>query len=516
MDPDDVFPEAADLQIRQTVWQRICGWLPEAEQPEVYRLIGPADIDDSEALYTELDSLVVILRDYRQENDELVRSRRSATEKFGGLHKVPAKELITRQLRPLVEKLCEQQQQPNAPPLPAPQRVIDYVLCPDHAGAPQRQRRRPPTAGSSGGSRRPQSQGGASTSCDGVASPNTRPTSTMSMVSGDSDIDLAADVFPGGLDHFRARVSAESVGGVAAEIRALLHVEQGSLREDIAWLHELLQDEMGYNTNAQRFGEPSLAELTKLKETLDLDAERARWGERLRSLPDASRKRCLGFPAPGAPATPPAELLPAPRPPPLQPRASSHPLLSRARAGGPVVLEARADPTAVGYGSGSPMVCVAEALRPSPPKKAGLSGRSPPPRRSGVVHLSPEQLDGSPPAHPDGPPPPQLDLSTPSLAVSDGFGSPQAGDTAGVEQGAEDACGGGSAMQRLDAEERAEAADKAKRAEEARDWLAMAAALDDAGGGAVALEALARQQQRAGPRKTPHDAFDLGLDTDSD
>lgn len=251
-------PDADELRVTATIWQRLKEFLPQAEHAEVYQRIGPALIDDNEVLLAEQSSLLDILSSYRREADGVARKRAEA----GRLVRQPAQEMLRQRLQQLFletagvpETISEEEDG-----------VVQYCLALD--GVPPR----PLSRGASAVSSRQGVRASTSTYSSGgvissVASVDTAPTQlSPSACRREGGVD-----FSGMLSEISVR-SAEAqhrFSNILPRLKDLLSEERSLLEEDIRWLHELLVDEMQYMARARSFTEPSATLLAKLCNRLE-------------------------------------------------------------------------------------------------------------------------------------------------------------------------------------------------------------------------------------------------------
>eukprot|EP00756_Hemistasia_phaeocysticola_P004518 Hpha_TRINITY_DN12865_c0_g2::TRINITY_DN12865_c0_g2_i1::g.24114::m.24114 len=251
-------PDADELRVTATVWQRLKEVLPHAEHAEVYQRIGPALIDDNEVLLAEQSSLLDILASYRREADGVARKRAEA----GRLVRQPAQEMLRQRLQQLLTGEATSASVPEDE-----EGIVQYCLSAD--GIPPR----PFSRAASGSSRHGMRTSMSTLSSGGVvssaASTDTAPTQPSPSVCGDRQ--MGGVDFSGFLSEISVR-SAEAqhrFATILPPLRDLLSEERSLLEEDIRWLHELLVDEMQYMARARSFTEPSAAVLAKLYNRLE-------------------------------------------------------------------------------------------------------------------------------------------------------------------------------------------------------------------------------------------------------
>ena len=236
-----------NVQISQTLWSKACEVTPTQEQAHIKDILGNDVVDENEALFEELATLLDILEGYSEATCIISRKRDEARRKLVGQQKLQLED----QIRGMLEKVNSFNGLTSAS-----SRVAASLTSSLHSHA---------TSNSSG--------------------------SLNTTISSQSHI--LRD-----LSEYRPFLSAKSIEAmaqldtVADEMRGMLAEETFRLTADIEWVRAEINQEMDRRHRVVHREDSSVTDLMSLKQELEVTGDRDHWSNRLRRA-DSSRRRTL-------------------------------------------------------------------------------------------------------------------------------------------------------------------------------------------------------------------------------
>lgn len=232
-----------------SLWQLVEQHVPKHEQDEIKNLLGESMVDQSLELHQEIDVLLEIWRDYRDETND---NQRVKLPEPPGL-----RDRLIQEINFFVENIREKAKNNGVNPerlLEAKHNaeIIDYAM--DTARSGSRCRSRPGTARSRDGSETP-----------------------MIMTPTGSDRMSAASTLSEEIDSMNDKLNFLQFDEVVQDLRCTLEEETRTLLKDIKFLQDCLDDEATYRAEVQgTFSrEPTIADLqqerSKMEKSLLVD-----------------------------------------------------------------------------------------------------------------------------------------------------------------------------------------------------------------------------------------------------
>ncbi|XP_068098635.1 coiled-coil domain-containing protein 24 [Hyperolius riggenbachi] len=232
-----------------SLWRLVEDQVPMSERAEFKRILGDAAVDLSLDLHTEIEVLLELWREIRSTSPSSFQSPPSSCSILADPPVI--KEMVTQEIRMLLlsvrSKARHQGLDEDQALSKYNSKVVSYVMGPGQPESRARSRE--------GGWSRPQSasRGG-----------NERPVSALSTGSSIED----------DLEELRDKLKISDIDEVVRHLQSLLEDECQTLKKDIAFLQQRLEEESLYGEDLQMLlPEPSLTELKEERRILEKDLQ---------------------------------------------------------------------------------------------------------------------------------------------------------------------------------------------------------------------------------------------------